>query len=337
MHTALRVLVAVHAVLLLGTFPALSEPGDLYQLHQDGLLWKYTGTPCGGGSCPGWKLIEDSGNIWYIHATRGKVYALKKDHSVWEYLDTSSGCGSAGCPGWQRLDANTATGYIVAGGGKLYQFHGNGLIWEYTGTPCGSVGCPGWKQIANDQLTVQLTAGTGALYKLTSSPATIWRFAGERWEMIDNNPSIVRILASGQALFRIHNNGLASKFTGALCSGDNCPGWQASDTFGIKQETAGRNSRLNNTTVLYVIAGRQVIEIVGLRQMLFTDVPLDTDSRQVAIRAGGSRLYKKYSNGEIWQHDDKGEFGCSFSSSTCNDWVLLDANSATAAIYVDQE
>ena len=28
--------------------------GQLYQLHIDGSIWRSTGAPCSGNSCPGW-------------------------------------------------------------------------------------------------------------------------------------------------------------------------------------------------------------------------------------------------------------------------------------------
>jgi hypothetical protein len=31
---------------------------DLFQLHADGELWRYTGTPCSGTSCPGWQHLD---------------------------------------------------------------------------------------------------------------------------------------------------------------------------------------------------------------------------------------------------------------------------------------
>ena len=35
--------------------------GDpFYQLHNDGTIWRYTGVPCTGASCPGWWLLDNN-------------------------------------------------------------------------------------------------------------------------------------------------------------------------------------------------------------------------------------------------------------------------------------
>jgi Pregnancy-associated plasma protein-A len=38
-----------------------TNSGDnLYQLHSGGAIWKYTGTPCSGDSCPGWQKLDNN-------------------------------------------------------------------------------------------------------------------------------------------------------------------------------------------------------------------------------------------------------------------------------------
>jgi hypothetical protein len=32
----------------------------LLQLHNTGLIWRYTGTPCSGNSCPGWQMLDNN-------------------------------------------------------------------------------------------------------------------------------------------------------------------------------------------------------------------------------------------------------------------------------------
>jgi len=29
-------------------------------LHHDGTIWRYTGTPCSGASCPGWWQLDNN-------------------------------------------------------------------------------------------------------------------------------------------------------------------------------------------------------------------------------------------------------------------------------------
>ncbi len=33
---------------------------DLFQVHIDGSIWRYTGTPCSGNNCPGWQLLDNN-------------------------------------------------------------------------------------------------------------------------------------------------------------------------------------------------------------------------------------------------------------------------------------
>lgn len=33
---------------------------SLYQLHRDGKIWRYTGQPCSGASCPGWQMLDNN-------------------------------------------------------------------------------------------------------------------------------------------------------------------------------------------------------------------------------------------------------------------------------------
>jgi hypothetical protein len=37
---------------------AISGGDQVYQLHQDGSIWRYTGTPCRGTKCPGWQELD---------------------------------------------------------------------------------------------------------------------------------------------------------------------------------------------------------------------------------------------------------------------------------------
>ncbi|HKG13944.1 MAG TPA: hypothetical protein VKB12_11410 [Pyrinomonadaceae bacterium] len=34
----------------------------LYQLHDTGEIWLFTGAPCSGGSCPGWLRLDNNPN-----------------------------------------------------------------------------------------------------------------------------------------------------------------------------------------------------------------------------------------------------------------------------------
>ena len=96
----------------LGTTSSTSG-GSLYQLHKTGLIWKYTGTPCSGNSCPGWQKLDNNPATVAIAASGNNLYQLHKTGLIWKYTDTP--CSGDSCPGWQKLDNNPATLKISSG------------------------------------------------------------------------------------------------------------------------------------------------------------------------------------------------------------------------------
>jgi hypothetical protein len=120
----------------------VAAAADLYQVHGDGSIWKYTGPPL-----TGWQELDNNGNTRTIAAGGGSLYQLHGDGSIWLYTGPP-------LTGWQQLDNNPATVAISTGGGKLYQLHGDGSIWQYTGPPL-----TGWQQIDNNPSTVSIVAG----------------------------------------------------------------------------------------------------------------------------------------------------------------------------------
>jgi hypothetical protein len=163
---------------------------NFYQLHSGGAIWKYTGTPCSGDSCPGWQKLDNNPATVAIATSGDHLYQLHSGGAIWKYTGTP--CSGDSCPGWQKLDNNPATVAIAASGNNLYQLHSGGAIWKYTGTPCSGDKCPGWQKL-------------------------------------DNNPATVAIAASGNNLYQLHSGGAIWKYTGTPCSGDKCPGWQKLD------------------------------------------------------------------------------------------------------------
>jgi hypothetical protein len=54
---------------------AIAAAGDaLYQLHNDGWIWRYTGTPCSGESCPGWQRLDHNNKTVAIIAAGNNLY-----------------------------------------------------------------------------------------------------------------------------------------------------------------------------------------------------------------------------------------------------------------------
>ena len=153
-------------------------------------IWRYTGTPCTGNSCPGWQRLDNNPKTISIASSGNQLFQLHNDGWIWRYTGTP--CSGDSCPGWQRLDNNSKTVAIAGGGGQLYQLHNDGWIWRYTGVPCSGNSCPGW-------------------------------------ERLDNNPKTQEIVAVGDCLYQRHNDGWIWRYTGPPCSGNSCPGWRRLD------------------------------------------------------------------------------------------------------------
>jgi len=211
------------------TVDIAADDGALYQLHNDGMIWRYTGTPCAGNACPGWQMLDDNPRTTEIAAGGGQLYQLHddllyqlhKDGTIWRY--TGAPCSGNACTAWQMLDNNAPTTAISAAGRQLFQLHTDGTIWRYIGTPCGGADCPGWQMLDNNPQTAAVTAGD-VLYQLHKD-GTIWRYTGTpcsgsfcpSWQLLDNNPAAVAIAARpARGLHRERNLRCGNK---ALCRG----------------------------------------------------------------------------------------------------------------------
>ena len=104
-----------------GTVDIVASGGHLYQRHDTGRIWVYTGTPH-----TGWQELDDNSATVQIVADGDQLYQRHDTGRIWVYT---------GIPhtGWQELDGNSASVQITAGGGHLYQRHNTGRIWVYTG------------------------------------------------------------------------------------------------------------------------------------------------------------------------------------------------------------
>ncbi len=137
---------------------AIVADGDrLYQLHSSGKIWRFTGTPCSGNSCPGWQMLDNNPATTAISAGDGRLFQLHNSGKIWRF--TGMACSGNSCPGWQMLDNNPASKAIAIGGGRLYQLHTTGKIWRYTGTPCSGNSCPGWQMLDNNPATIAIVPG----------------------------------------------------------------------------------------------------------------------------------------------------------------------------------
>jgi len=247
----------------------------LYQLHNNGRIWRYTGVPMSG-----WQLLDGNPATKAIAAADNNLYQLHNNGRIWRYTGTPM-------TGWQLIDQNPATVAIVAAGANLYQLHNNGRIWRYTGTPI-----TGWQLIDQNPATKAIVAADNNLYQLHNN-GKIWRYTGtpiSGWQQLDGNPATVAIVAAGGALYQLHNTGKVWRYTGVPMSG-----WQLLDQNPATKAIVAAGSalyQLHNTGKVWRYTGPP---ITGWQQ-------LDNNPATVALVAAGTALYQLHNNGRIWRY-----------------------------------
>lgn len=269
----------------------------LYQMHGDGTIWKYTGTPVSG-----WQLLDNNARARAIAASGDLLYQMHGDGTIWQYTGTP-------ISGWQMLDNNPRARAIAADGRHLYQLHDDGTIWIYTGPPV-----TGWQMLDNNPRTIAIVAGDG-LYQLHND-GTIWVYTGTPltgWTMLDNNPRTTQIVAAGGALYQMHGDGTIWVYTGTPLTG-----WQQIDT------NPAATKIMASTSALYQTHGDGTIWV-------YTGPPisgwqmLDNNPRERAVAVNG-RLYQMHGDGTIWI----------YNGPPLSGWQTLDNNPATTQILVAQ-
>jgi hypothetical protein len=304
----------------------------LYQLHDDGRIWRYTGTECSEQFCPGWERLDNNPKTAEIVAAGGQLFQRHNDGRIWRYLGTP--CNGESCPSWRLLDNNPKTRSIVAGGNQLYQLHNGGDIWRHTGIGCTGNSCPGWQQLDNNPRSVAIAATPAGLYQLHND-GWIWRYTGTPcsgnscpgWQRLDNNPRTKRIAAAGKELYQLHSDARIWRYTGTPCAGDSCPGWQALD---------------NNPNTVEIAAGANQLYQLHKDGAIwrYTGIPcsgnscpgwerLDNNPNAREIAATGNHLYQRHGDGRIWRYT-----GGPCSGNSCPGWRQLDNNPKTKRIGV---
>ena len=255
------------------TVDIVASGGHLYQRHNTGRIWIYTGTPH-----TGWQELDNNPATVQIAADGNALYQRHNTGRIWVYTGTPH-------TGWQELDNNPATVDIVASGGHLYQRHNTGRIWIYTGTPH-----TGWQELDNNPATVQIAADGNALYQRHNT-GRIWVYTGTPhtgWQELDNNPATVDIVASGGHLYQRHNTGRIWIYTGTPHTG-----WQELDNNPATVQIAADGNALyqrHNTGRIWVYTGTPH---TGWKQ-------LDGNAATVQVVAGGGHLYQRHNTGRIW-------------------------------------
>jgi subtilisin family serine protease len=254
------------------TVSVSAASGRLYQLHGDGKIWRYTGTPLSG-----WQMIDNNTATRAITTGGTNLYQLHSTGAIWKYTGTP-------LTGWQQLDNNAATKLIVADGNNLYQLHNSGAIWKYTGTPM-----TGWQLLDNNAATRSIVAAGGNLYQIHSTGA-IWKFTGTPltgWQQLDNNGNTKAIAAGGSNLYQIHTNGMIWKYTGTPMTG-----WQLLDN---NPQSTAIAADANNLYQLHT-TGR-VWQYLGTPMTGW--LRMNNNSGITMIEPDGNDLYRRKSDGQI--------------------------------------
>ena len=205
------------------TVKIAASGSKLFQLHNTGPIWEFTGVQCAQfSSCPNWRMIDNNSNSSNIVSGGGALYQMWYSGAIWKYTGTP--CSGSNCAGWQLLDNNSSTTEIVAASGNLYQRHKSGAVWRYTGTPCSGNSCVGWQLIANDSRTIKLVADGSSLYMHQQSGA-IWKYTGtpcasssvcNGWQLVDyDNGSTKQVVAGSSSLYRLYTNGQIWRYSGS--------------------------------------------------------------------------------------------------------------------------
>jgi hypothetical protein len=157
----------------------------LYELHNDGAIWQYTGTVCQSSGCPGWQELDNNSRAIAIAAQGGNLFELHNDGWIWQYTGTV--CKNSSCPGWNLLDDNPRATAIAASGSNLYELHNGGSIWRFTGGLSTASGSSGTSCAPTDDCTPATFAEAILNYPGINAPVTDANiYALDVWEAVEN-------------------------------------------------------------------------------------------------------------------------------------------------------
>jgi hypothetical protein len=167
------------------------ENGWLYELHNDGKIWRFNSTNAAG---EGWELLDSNPDTTAIAASRDSLYQRHTGTgAIWKYT------GKLGAE-WEQLGGNPLTRQILASGGQLYQLQSDGVIWRYTGTPM-----TGWEQLGNNRGN-QGIAHDGLRLYARRTDGSVWRYTGvpiTGWQQVGDDPDTKAIVGAGRQLFQL--------------------------------------------------------------------------------------------------------------------------------------
>jgi hypothetical protein len=331
----------------------------LYQFHSDGTVWAYTGVPCNGNVCNGWRQIgnNDEGRPGSLVAAgaEGADQLFSFESGTPNMYDdgppnkfTGQPCISfTDCPGWQAIGWNqNSTFYdaFAAGGGQLvalsaiqYDYNSEQpIITQYSTQPqaCGNT-CP-WIIIDVNSDDSQVYAGYTGIFLQHYSDSSIWKYTGvpcsdvniyildtancPGWVQIDSNPYTVSVAPGVGNTYQMWQNGAVWQYTGIPCSPNACTGWMPiGDNPNTTQIVAGSN--LYSTLNDGSIWQYSGTPCNGSNCSGWYEI--DNNPDMAYIVAGYSTVYEVHKSGSIWQYTGT---PCNTTTHVCSGWEMLDDN-----------
>jgi hypothetical protein len=316
----------------------------LFQLHADGAVFAYTGSPCGPSGCNGWGQINGAGSgVSKMAADNGNLYILLSNGAIFKY--NGNPCDSTGCHGWTQLNgAGSSATQITAEAGALWMLRSDGAIFKYNGNPCGSSGCNGWTQYngAGSGAT-QIVAGTnsagvpavnmlrsdGAIYQSTAPCGSTC----SGWAAINGAGSgATQMTARGKDLFILLSSGAIFQYTQQMCDASGCHGWAQLNGggSGTVEISAGTNAAgmsvvnmRRNDGAIFQYTG-QACDANGCRGWAQLN---GAGSGVVQMTGSDSNLFIRRNDGALFQYTQQ---AC--DASGCHGWIQLDGTASTSQI-----
>jgi hypothetical protein len=308
---------------------------NLYQTHSDGSIWEYTGTPCGGGSCPGWIELDNNPNMSMIAAGGGTLFEMHNDGSIWWYIGPA--CSGGSCPGWAEIDDNPLASAIGVGGQEiLYELHSDLSLWQFNGLLCSGGYCPGWTELSGpqtgpDPYGFYFGANASTLVMENAEPEYLYQFGGgyNSWGQVGHG--VYSIAVGATTLYDMLLTGAVRQYN----QSPNGPSWLTIDdnktTARIVAGGGLYQQRTNSVTYPPAVSIWQYTGTPCNKSTCPGWVKIDDRPTSAVPVAGSNAVYQMRtpSPGEvsIWQYT-----GTPCLGTVCPGWIPLDNNPHTTSI-----
>lgn len=243
---------------------------NLYQIHDNGNIYQFTGTPM-----TGWRQLDNNPYSDRLVAANGELYQLHSTNAIWKYTGTPF-------TGWELIDNQRLPATkLVATRGIVAKSDGSQRVKQYTGVPLAT-----WTELFyEDYGTFGLCAADGELY--TSTRSFVWKYTGTpgKWQFLLNHAGVDKIACYGKDVYAYTRGASVYKWTGV-------PGkWDLIDNSGLTTSiTAGARGfyQIQKSGAIFQFTPN------GWKQ-------IDGNPASKAIVAG-NLIHQVHSDGKIWRY-----------------------------------